>query len=719
MKCLKQGNQPCDNACDAVRNKFWDNFTFQSSFLVFLALLALSFFIFGVVQDQTGVLYLFRNIPFMYRALESFGQQPWIVLLIIFSPLVGGGMQLVLCRGSCHRRDILVIIMSLIAIFLVLLTYPLARAGGEIFTIDGVFMLGLSFRIDMLSFTMLLITSIIWFLVMVYAHEYMKKEKKSNRFFLFMSMTYMSVLGAMTAGDLLTLFLSLEIMTISSYILVVHVQEEESYSAGYNFIIMGLIGGFSILIALLLMQHHVGDLSFSSGIASLAGMGPVKYWIFGLLTMGFGIKAGMAPLHVWLPRAHPVAPTPASALLSGIMIKVGAYGILRIAISYYFPPKGGLDPELLWAIAEPIGTAIIWLGIVTMAVGVFLALQQANIKKMLAYHSISQMGYILMGIGVALYLGPKGAMGYTGALYHIINHALFKSLLFMVSGVVFFHTRETDMYQLGGLWRKLPLTTVVCLIAALGISGMPLFNGFISKSILHHGIVEAYQYGDRMFFYAELIFIAISAGTVCSFIKLFYYVFLRKLPQRFQSIKATYNCLDTAIVAVAILIVAIGVFPRFILDYLIVPQLQNLAYDPTFITQHIIPLRFFTWTEFGNMGLIFGLGAVLFVIGTKLHLFHLKLPKWLKLEFLLFYPLNLLLRGVCRIMYGRKCPVDQNVMARMKVLHNEDVGLIERFIVMTDVLNRRFERSIIKSDALLYTLFITIVLIVMAIARWL
>ncbi|MBE0700965.1 MAG: proton-conducting membrane transporter, partial [Acholeplasmataceae bacterium] len=563
----------------------------------------------------------------------------------------------------------------------------------------------------------LLITSVIWFLVMVYAHEYMKKEKHCTRFFFFMAITYSAVLGAIIAGDLLTMFFFFEIMTISSYMLVTHGQRDESYKAGYNYIIMGLIGGFLIFIAIILLYFNVGDLSFKSAIHALNEKGSLKYWIMGLLVIGFGIKAGMAPVHVWLPRAHPVAPTPASALLSGIMIKVGAFGILRVATSYFFPSKDTMtsyaDP--IWLTIENIGAAIIWLGIITMAIGVFLALQQSNIKKMLAYHSVSQMGYIVMGIGIALYLGYRGAMGYSGALYHIINHALFKSLLFMVAGVVYFHTKEQDMYKLGGLWKKLPLTGTVCLIACLGISGIPFFNGFISKTILHHGIVEAYQYGHSSFFFAELIFIIVSAGTACSFIKLFYYVFLRKTDNTYPELKREYTCLDTSMVAIALLIVAIGIFPHFILNQLIIPQLNATTYDPAFISHYIGHLQFFTSADLVTTIIVVGLGSLIFFLGTKLHLFHLKLPFWLSFEYLFFLPGYILLSKVCRLMYGDKCPIDLIDLSKLKVRDNNDIGFTERFVITMNAFNRRYETSIIKSDALIYTGFITFILIFMII----
>ncbi|MGD9963976.1 MAG: complex I subunit 5 family protein [Candidatus Izemoplasmatales bacterium] len=577
------------------------------------------------------------------------------------------------------------------------------------------FSLGLSLRIDMLGYTILMLSAFIWFFVMIYAHEYMSREKKGTRFFFFLALTYSSVIGAIISGDLLTMFIFFEIMTISSYMLVIHGQNDQSYKAGYNYIIMGLIGGFLILTAIILMYFYVGDLKFDSAIKRLEELGNLKYWIMGLLVFGFGIKAGMAPVHVWLPRAHPVAPTPASALLSGVMIKIGAFGIIRVASSYYFRDRasvvGALDP--LWLSASNIGAIIIWTGIITMALGVIFALQQANIKKMLAYHSISQMGYIITGIGVALYLGYEGAMGFTGAIYHIINHALFKSLLFMVAGVIYYHTKELDMYKLGGLWKKLPFTTLTFLVAALGISGIPLFNGYISKTILHHGIVEAYELGNHMFFYAELIFIVVSAGTVCSFIKMFYYVFLKKTTNKYKTAIFDYSSLDIAMWTMALIIILIGLFPNFILKSLIVPILNFITYDPSFIEHHILHLNVFSVPDLLMTLGIVSLGFLIFFIGKKFNLFHLHLPKWLSVEYLVFFPAYLLMNYICRLMYKDKCPVDIENLNKLTDQDIEEIGFIDRLIITTNVFNRRYEQSIIRSDAIIYSAFLTGIIILM------
>jgi len=477
---------------------------------------------------------------------------------------------------------------------------------------------------------------------------------------------------------------------------------------------------FLILTAVILLHFHIGDLRFESAIAKLQTLGNLKYWIMGLLVFGFGIKAGMAPVHVWLPRAHPVAPTPASALLSGVMIKIGAFGILRVASSYYFPAKDlvtGID-DPLWAAASNIGAIIIWTGIITMALGVFLALQQANIKKMLAYHSISQMGYIITGIGVALYLGYEGAMGFSGAMYHIINHALFKSLLFMIAGVIYYHTHELDMYKLGGLWKRLPFTTITFIVAALGISGIPLFNGYISKTILHHGIVEAYELGNPMFFYAELIFIIVSAGTVCSFIKMFYYVFLRKTKNEYKTMVFDYSSLDIAMWSMALIIILIGLNPGFIMKALIVPILNMMTYDPYFIEHHILHLNVFLLPDLLMTLLVVALGFLIFFLGKKFNLFHLHLPKWFSVEYIVFLPAYIVMKNLCRLMYGVKCPMNNEDFAKLSEKDVEKIGFIDRFIITSNVFNRRYEQSIIQSDAIIYTSFLTLIILYMILMKF-
>ena len=695
--------------------KIFDRLAKANTLLVGLSLVVLAIFI-AYVGDWFNVASAIRDGN-AYRSILASGWIDYVSLIIILIPIIGGFISLFYGEKHARTRDMVVVYMGFLTLLFVVAIYPFVMERDLSLYFSDIISWGMGLRIDMLAYTVLILSAFIWFYVMVYAHEYMAREKRATRFFFFLALTYSSVIGAIISGDLLMMFVFFEIMTVASYILVIHGQNKESYKAGYNYIIMGLIGGFLILTAIILLHYHIGDLRFESAIAELQSLGNLKYWIMGLLVFGFGIKAGMAPVHVWLPRAHPVAPTPASALLSGVMIKIGAFGILRVATSYYFPAKetvlGEGDP--LWSVATNVGAIIIWTGIITMALGVFLALQQANIKKMLAYHSISQMGYIVTGIGVGLYLGYEGAMGFTGAMYHIINHALFKSLLFMVAGVIYYHTHEANMYKLGGLWKKLPFSTLTFIIAALGISGIPLFNGYISKTILHHGIVEAYQLGNPVFFYAELVFIVVSAGTVCSFIKMFYYVFIRKTENDYSQMTFDYSSLDIAMWSMALIIILIGLNPNFIMKALIVPILNMTTYDPAFIEHHILHLHVFAAGDLLMTAAVVGLGFVIFFVGKKYHLFHLTLPEWLKLEYIVFLPAYLLMRNLCRLLYGEKCPIDTTDFAKLAEKDVEKIGFIDRFIITSNVINRRYEQSIIRSDALIYTMVLTFIIVFMII----
>jgi len=674
---------------------------------VLVGLSLIMFFLFvSFLNNWFSLKTLIENSDFYNQYLKFLQGQQFDVFLIFLIPIFGAGIELFFRDKHRNYRDRSLIYMGFIVIVILILIYPKVVLGQIDYDYPKVFFLGISFKIDMLGYTVLMVSAFVWFYVIVYAHEYMKHEIHSTRFFFFLALTYSSVLGAIMAGDLLTMFLFFELMTLSSYTLVIHGQDQESYRAGYNYITMGLIGGFLIFTALVLIYVNIGDLRFTSAIVALDTMGSLKYWIMGLLVFGFGIKAGMAPVHVWLPRAHPVAPSPASAILSGVMIKIGAFGIIRVATSYYFPEMDGVfasgDP--IWFTAQRVGAIIIWTGIVTMLMGVFLALIQVNIKKLLAYSSISQMGYILTGIGVALYLGYEGAMGYSGALYHIINHAIFKSLLFMVAGVIHYHTHELDMYKLGGLWKKLPLTTITFMIGMFGIIGLPLFNGYISKTILHHGLVEAYQYGSQVFILAEILFIIAGVGTVCYFAKMFYYVFIKDNDNEYKDLTFDLSSLDLALVSMSIFIVWIGIRPMFVIEQLIIPQLNTMAYSNYFIESYIENIRLFKFYDLiMAIGIILA-GIGLFIIAKKYRWFQLKLPKWFSLGYIFLYPIYLIMQNICRLLYGDRCPYNDVEFSKLREKDQYKVGLIDRFVVTVSVINRRYERSFIRSDAFIYVL---------------
>ncbi|MFQ5780518.1 MAG: complex I subunit 5 family protein, partial [Nitrospiria bacterium] len=373
----------------------------------------------------------------------------------------------------------------------------------------------------------------------------------------------------------------------------------------------------------------------------------IKYQIAALMILGFGGKAGIFLEHFWLPEAHPVAPTPASALLSGAMIKAGAYGIFRV-VNHLFIPQGEAMGD--WLTLSNIGYVTIWVGVITMFFAVISALITSDSKRMLAFHSVSQMGYIVLGIGCAAYLGREGAMGVAGALYHIVNHGLFKAALFLGVGAVYFRTRELDMYKLGGLWRNMPVAAVCLFIAVCGISGIPFFNGFASKTILHHAILESYELKHDLFLQiAEKIFIVTAAGTFASNMKMFMLIFLGERPRKYERVEPAPLTMKIAMGAFSAAILFLGFFPNWLLETAIGPGLASFGFDAH---SHAYHLLYNVQTQVSGLAILypgaesFGrvahnlldggvavlLGGAIMFVGLKFGWFHVKIPKFLTFE---------------------------------------------------------------------------------------
>lgn len=565
----------------------------------------------------------------------------WLPLVIIILGLLDAVLMPLLGVNHPKARRISVGALVIISTILIGLTYQNVVEAPIVYAFDQVFGLGIYFKIDLLNYILMLFAGVLFTVVGLFSLDDIKKEEHEQSFYIFYLITYVATIGSLMAGDLLSFFLFFEVMTFSVYGMMVHYRTSEAYEAANQYVYMGVLGGLSILSGILLLAAYTGSLDWVNLADKFVSIGSIKYLIGGLFIFGFGIKAGMVPVHFWMPKTYSSAPFTVPALSSGVLTKVGAYGILRVATVLLFVDR---DTTLIfanrWEISEQVGFVVIWLGIISMVVGVMLALMEENVKKMLAYHSVSQMGYVIMGIGVAAYLGVKGPMGYVGAIYHMINHGLFKALLFMVAGVVYMHTKETNMYRLGGLRKKMPLLAVVALIAVFGITGMPFFNGFASKSILHHAIEEAFLYGSGSFVIAEWIFTIVSAGTVASFLKFYSFIFLGKPTRSYDMFEVNYKKTIIPMGILAALIVLIGLNPSWMMNNLLILAAQAINYDAEFISKYLVNMPFFTASEFFKMAQVYVLGALIFFFGIRYHLFHHWLPSWLNMEKLLFKPVQ-------------------------------------------------------------------------------
>ena len=285
-----------------------------------------------------------------------------------------------------------------------------------------------------------------------------------------------SMLGVVVAGDAYTFLLAWETMSLASFALVVTDHRQAAVrSAGWVYLVMTHAATALITGAFLLLWRATGSLSFAEWAAAAPRLDPgVASAVFLLGLVGFGTKAGMIPVHIWLPRAHPVAPSHVSALMSGVMIKLGIYGILRVAFEWTAPGPAW------W------GVLVLVIGASSAVLGVLYALMQHDLKRLLAYHSVENIGIILLGAGAALLARSEGqsalaAIGLTAALFHVANHAAFKALLFMGAGAVDAATGTRDLEHLGGLVKRMPATAVLFLVGSAAISGLPPLNGFASE----------------------------------------------------------------------------------------------------------------------------------------------------------------------------------------------------------------------------------------------
>jgi formate hydrogenlyase subunit 3/multisubunit Na+/H+ antiporter MnhD subunit len=278
-------------------------------------------------------------------------------------------------------------------------------------------------------------------------------------------------------------------------------------------------------------------------IAKVAGKMPKSIALLSvsLLLVGFGTKAGIAPFHTWLPDAHAEAPTPISALLSGVMIKVGIYAVIRTVLMFY----------PFYSVVSPL---VLILGIITMVVGVLMMFLQEDVKRFLAFCSVASMGYIVMGLGLGNFLGIYGA------IFHLINHSLMKALAFLSAGGVIYATRYRRVSELGGLGKLMPITGFCFYVAALALGGVPLFNGFMSEFTLFLAGVKA------GYAWATVIAVLVAILTLAAFVHLTYRLFMGAVPQNLDEtkVKEVPAAMWGGMVILALLCLLIGVYPQVI-----------------------------------------------------------------------------------------------------------------------------------------------------------
>jgi len=333
---------------------------------------------------------------------------------------------------------------------------------------------GLMLMVDGLSAFMLCVMNLVAFFVAIYSVAYARKYVGQWKFFCLFSLFLTGINGVLIAGDLFNLYLFLEVVAVTSYFLVAFGTDAEGLEASFKYAVMGAVASAFILLGLALFYLYAGTLNLPdmASVIMLRGVSKPILFIIVLFIMGFGLKASFVPFHAWLPYAHSAAPAPVSAMLSGVSIKVlGLYAISRLFFNVI-----GINPQIAWT--------FITIGTISMVAASTLAFAQTDLKRLYAYSSIGQVGYIALGLGIGT------PMAISGALLHLMNHSFSKSLLFLASGRIEEAMGTRDIRKIEGLTATEPVAGYGTLVGALSISGMPPFGGFWSKFMIIFGCVQ-------------------------------------------------------------------------------------------------------------------------------------------------------------------------------------------------------------------------------------
>ena len=599
---------------------------------------------------------------------------------MVFFPIAAAFLSYLLGRKTKTGRDLLVWSAVGIEFVLSLLLFA-AWEPDVLVTVPGVCGFGLNFTADGFRAVYCVIAALMWLVTGLFSPEYFAHYRNRNRYYLFLLVTLGATEAVFLSADLYTTFIFFEIMSLCSYVWVAQDEKAGSLRAGATYLAVAVIGGMVMLMGIFLLYHQAGTLMIDQ-LPADAALWPAALCMF----VGFAGKAGAYPIHIWLPKAHPVAPAPASALLSGILTKTGIFGILVISCRMMVHEEG-------W------GAFILVIGVITMFLGALLALFSVNFKRTLACSSVSQIGFILVGVGMLVLLGEENTLAARGTFLHMVNHSLFKLILFLVAAVIYQNTHKLDLNEIRGFGRKKPLLKFVYLMGALGIGGIPGWSGYVSKTLLHEGIVEYIHAMEGGHLHAsiftvgsmkaiEWIFLISGGLTVAYMCKLFVAVFLEE--NRDPSVQKRYDAgkpywrmpSAAALTAVACLIPVLGMLPGHTMD-----ALADMAQGFLGVHHAGHAVHYFTWVNLKGSVISVAIGAALYLTVVRHWMmvdgnYVNRWPNWLDLEEGLYRPLVLkILPGL----FGRICNLlDRFMDVLAGILPKVGAGIAGVLDILTD-----------------------------------
>lgn len=465
---------------------------------------------------------------------------PLVILVVAFG---SAGLVYLAGKADARLRDALAVLSSLVLIALVGLGYG---AWSELVYVPDFLGLELVLRLNLLAWFFAIAVAVVVGLSTIFSLSYIRQKPSA----LFHYSATLAVEGAMFgivfAGDLLSFFIFWEIMSWSAYLLI-SCNRGRALDAGLKYIIMSLVGSCAMLIGLVAVYAGLGVLRIPLVAEQMQAASP-GFVLLVLLTfgLGFGIKSAMVPLHTWLPDAHSEAASPFSAVLSGVLIKMGIYGFVLLMYTVV-----GL--KLLFELGSVWVTfrnVLCWLGAITILIPTFIAVLQTDAKRLLAWSSIGQIGYIILGLSFGT------SLAFAGAVFHALNHAMCKGLLFLAVGAVEHNTGGVrDLDDLGGLAKRMPVTFACALVAGLGLIGVPLTSGFVPKWLIYRALIE------EGYPFLALVALLGTWGAILYVYKLLHNIFLGQLPEKHSQVSQAAGSMRIPVLVFGLAILAFGVAP--------------------------------------------------------------------------------------------------------------------------------------------------------------
>jgi multicomponent Na+:H+ antiporter subunit D len=520
--------------------------------------------------------------------------------LIVAVPLLGAFLTPLIGKINNKIRNIFVILITIFTAILItllineviinnnILTYVF---GGDTTTIGSgtsAYAIRILFEVDAMNAFMALIAAILSLVAVIYSWAFIKDETGQDKFYTLILLMTAGMLGMILTGDLFNFFVFLEITSIASCALIAYrIDNKFSVQAGFKYIVISSIGALFVLFAVGIFYGQYNALNMAV-IANNISYSFLDKIALVLLIGALAMKSGIAPMHMWIPDAYGRSPASVTIVLVGTTL-AGLYAGLRVIFTIYGKQLLTTINQIGNTIITPsilIGAIIISLAVLSIFIGVFLALKRSDFTRMISYVAVAEIGYMFLAIGTAIMsissfengilMSESGLLALKAGLFHILNDALDIGLLFLVAGAIYFTTKQTSINRLGGLARNMKYTTIFFLIGLLAVSGMPPMNGFASKLLIYQ---STYQLSPIL----SIIAILCSIMLLAVFVKVFQSVFLGPEIPYLKNVKEVPKSMLIAMAIIACIIIFIGLFPNVIIDNLVTPAAEALQSTTRYI----------------------------------------------------------------------------------------------------------------------------------------